>query len=151
MGDESTVIREESSVKKVRAAAVIAVVTTVVSQARDYARENPDQAAETVDQVERFLRGKLPPTYGAYVGKGGALLRQGLGLAPRAGCWRLGCCWADRPRPGHHRTACGARLPRPGGAQPVAGHERRPPAAPVGRRPGTADAGGATAPLRRPL
>ena len=44
--------------KKVRAAAVIAVVTTVVSQARDYAREHPDQAAQTVDQVERFLRGK---------------------------------------------------------------------------------------------
>ena len=44
--------------KKVRAAAVIAVVTTAVSQARDYAREHPDQAAQTLDQVEGFLRGK---------------------------------------------------------------------------------------------
>jgi hypothetical protein len=70
-------------VKKVRAAAVIAVVTTVVSQARDYARDNPDQAGEAIDQVERFLRGRLAPQHGAYVDKAGAGLRQGLGLPAR--------------------------------------------------------------------
>ena len=42
--------------KKVRAAAVIAVVTTAVSQARDYAREHPDEAGDAVDKVEQFLR-----------------------------------------------------------------------------------------------
>ena len=69
--------------KKVRAAALIAVVTTVVSSARDYARDNPDQAGETLDSVERFLRGKLAPQHGAYVDKVGAGLRQGLGLPTR--------------------------------------------------------------------
>jgi hypothetical protein len=127
MGDESIVIREESSVKKVRAAAVIAVVTTVVSQARDYARENPDQAAETVDQVERFLRGKLPPTYGAYVGKGGAVLRQGLGLAPRAPSQAAGAS-----------GAAGLTDPDPDTAEPPAAHGFRDPVAP-NPSPGTSD------------
>lgn len=68
---------------KVRAAALIAVVTTVVSQARDYARDNPDQARETLDQVEAFLRGRLAPRHGASVDKVGAGLRRGLGLPPR--------------------------------------------------------------------
>ena len=69
--------------KKIRAAAVIAVVTTAVSQARDYAREHPDEAGDAVDKVEQFLRGRLAPRHGAYLDKGGAALRQGLGLQAR--------------------------------------------------------------------
>ena len=114
--------------KKVRAAAVIAVVTTAVSQARDYARENPDQAGEAVDQVERFLRGRLAPQHGVYVDKGGAALRQGLGLPRRARALRRRAratpvTPADRPRPRDHRAACAARVPRPGGPEPLAGHQ----------------------------
>ena len=69
--------------KKVRAAAVIAVITTAVSQARDYAREHPDEAGDAVDKVEQFLRARLAPRHGAYLDKGGAALRQGLGLPAR--------------------------------------------------------------------
>ena len=69
--------------KKVRAAAIIAVVTTAVSQARDYAREHPDEAGDAVDKVEQFLRARLAPRHGAYLDKGGAALRQGLGLPAR--------------------------------------------------------------------
>ena len=69
---------------KVRAAAVIAVVTTAVSQARDYARENPDEAALTLDKVEEFVRGKAAPKHGAYIDKGSAALRRSLGLPPRS-------------------------------------------------------------------
>jgi len=69
--------------KKVRAAAVIAVVTTAVSQARDYAREHPDEAGVAVDKVDQFLRSRLAPRHGAYLDKGGAALRQGLGLQAR--------------------------------------------------------------------
>jgi hypothetical protein len=127
MGGESSVVREESSVKKVRAAAVIAVVTTVVSQARDYARDNPDQAAEAVDQVERFLKGRLPPAYGAYVGRGGSALRQGLGLVPRATGRAAGA-------PG------GTELtdPDPDTTEPPVAHGFRDPVAP-NPSPGTSD------------
>ena len=69
--------------KKVRAAAVIAVVTTAVSSARDYAREHPDDAGRAVDKVEDFLRGRLAARHGAYLDKGSAVLRQGLGLPGR--------------------------------------------------------------------
>jgi len=69
---------------KIRAAAVIAVVTTAVSQARDYARENPDEAALTLDKVEEFVRGKAAPKHGAYIDKGSAALRRSLGLPPRS-------------------------------------------------------------------
>ena len=70
--------------KKVRAAALIAVVTTAVSSARDYARANPDQAGQAVDKVEDYLRGRLAPRHGAYLDKGSAALRQGLGLPGRS-------------------------------------------------------------------
>ena len=69
--------------KKVRAAAVLAVVTTAVNQAREYARQHPDEAGVAVDKVEQFLRGRLAPRHGAYLDKGGAVLRQGLGLPAR--------------------------------------------------------------------
>ena len=69
--------------KKVRAAAVIAVVTTAVSQAREYAREHPDQAAQGLDKVEDFLRGRTAPKHAGFLDKGSAALRQGLGLPRR--------------------------------------------------------------------
>ena len=70
--------------KKVRAAAVIAVVTTAVSQAREYAREHPDEAAQGLDRVEDFLRGKTAAKHAAFLDKGSAALRQGLGLPRRS-------------------------------------------------------------------
>lgn len=70
--------------KKVRAAAVIAVVATAVSRARDYAREHPEEAGQTADRVEAFLQGRLSPSNAAWVAKGGAALRSGLGVPPRA-------------------------------------------------------------------
>ena len=69
--------------KKVRAAAVIAVVTTAVSQAREYAREHPDEAAQGLNRVEDFLRGKTAEKHAAFLDKGSAALRQGLGLPRR--------------------------------------------------------------------
>ncbi len=70
--------------KKIRAAAVIAIATTAVSQAKEYAREHPDQASETLDKVEGFIRGKAQPKHQPYIDKGSAALRQGLGLPKRA-------------------------------------------------------------------
>ncbi len=114
--------------KKVRAAALVAVVTTVVSQARDYARDNPDQAGAALDQVERFLRGRMAPKHGAYVDKVGAGLRQGLGLPTR-----------DATAPKAPRDA-GAPLtdPDPETAEPRAPHGFRDPVAP-NPSPGTSD------------
>ena len=113
--------------KKVRAAAVIAVVTTVVSQARDYAREHPDQAAQTVDQVERYLRGKVPSKHGAYVDKGVAALRQGLGLPPGSAGWAAGAS-----------GAAGLTDPDPDTTEPPVAHGFRDPVAP-NPSPGTSD------------
>ena len=70
--------------KKVRAAAVIAVVTTAVSQAREYAREHPDEAAAGLDRVEDFLRGRTAAKHASFLDKGSAALRQGLGLPRRS-------------------------------------------------------------------
>ena len=84
--------------KMVRAAAVIAVVTTAVSQARDYAREHPDEAAVTIDKVEEFVRRKAAP-------KHGAVHRQGE-LRPCAGA--SGC---PRRRAPQRATSATARTP----------------------------------------
>jgi hypothetical protein len=70
-------------VKKVRTAAVVAVMTTAVSKVRDYAREHPDQAGQAVDKVEDFVRGRTAPKHAAYIDKGSSALRQGLGLPAR--------------------------------------------------------------------
>ena len=69
--------------KKVRAAAVIAVVTTAVSQARDYAREHPDEAGGPSTRSSSSSAAGSRPEHGAYLDKGGAALRQGLGLPAR--------------------------------------------------------------------
>ena len=118
--------------KKVRAAAVIAVVTTAVSQAREYAREHPDQAAQGLDKVEEFLRGKTAPKHGAYIDKGGAALRQGLG------------CRAVPPRRSAAAAATapvddsGLTDPDPDTTEPPATYGFRDPVAP-NPSPGTSD------------
>ena len=117
--------------KKVRAAALIAVVTTVVSSARDYARDNPDQAGETLDQVERFVRGKLAPKHGAYLDKVSSGLRQGLGLPTRdAGVPRDTGTASD--------TVAPLTDPDPETVEPRAPHGFRDPVAP-NPSPGTSD------------
>ena len=124
--------------KKGRAAAVIAVVTTAVSKAREYARENPDQAAQTVDQVERFLRGKLAAQHGAYVDKGIRALRQGLGLPPRVASEGSGGPanqGAGGPATGGSATVTD---PDPDTAEPPVPHGVRDPVAP-NPSPGTSD------------
>ena len=133
--------------KKVRAAAVIAVVTTAVSQARDYAREHPDEAGHAVDKVEQFLRGRLAPRHGAYIDKGGAALRQGLGLPARDPSRASGPVGTDRaPTPDPDTTEPPQRREAddPVAPNPVARHQPTTPSpAGAGRRAGAADPGGA--------
>ena len=64
---------------------MIAVATTAVTKAKEYAREHPDQAGDTLDKVEGFIRGKAAPKHSAYIDKGSHGLRQALGLPARTG------------------------------------------------------------------
>ena len=119
------------TVKKVRAAAVIAVVTTAVSQAREYAREHPDEAAQGLDKVEDFLRGKTAAKHAAFLDKGSAALRQGLGLPRRSAATRRRCR-------GHPRRRSGLTDPDPDTTEPPATYGFRDPVAP-NPSPGTSD------------
>jgi hypothetical protein len=117
-----TTDRRRNAVKKVRAAAVIAVATTVVTQARDYAREHPDQAADTLDGVERFLRDRAAPRYSSYIEKGSTALRHGLGLRASTVTGRSGHSrdtWSD--------ATGGGEDPDPDTAEPWAPHEPSDP------------------------
>ena len=76
--------------KMIRMAAFIAAASAAVSKAREYARENPDKAAETIDKVEAFVAGKAGPKYADKVGKGGHALRSSLGLSAAAGAGAAG-------------------------------------------------------------
>ena len=71
--------------KMIRMAAFIAAVSAAVSKAREYARENPDKASQTIDSVEAFVAGKAGPKYADKVGKGSQALRSSLGLPAGAG------------------------------------------------------------------
>ena len=71
--------------KMIRMAAFIAAVSAAVSKAREYARENPDKASQTIDSVEAFVAGKAGPKYADKVGKGSQALRSSLGLPAAAG------------------------------------------------------------------
>jgi hypothetical protein len=75
---------ERDDVKKIRAAAVIAIATTAYTKAKDYAHTNPEQASATIDKVEDFVRGRTPAKHADKVGQGGAVVRRGLGLPGRA-------------------------------------------------------------------
>ncbi len=66
--------------KMIRMAVVVAAATVAANKAREFARDNPDQASRTLDQVESFVSGKAGPKYADKVGKGGAALRSSLGL-----------------------------------------------------------------------
>ena len=69
----------------IRMAAFIAAASAAVSKAKEYARENPEQASQTIDKVESFVAGKAGPKYADKVGKGSHALRSSLGLSPRTG------------------------------------------------------------------
>jgi hypothetical protein len=67
--------------KVIRTAALVAAATAAVSKAKEYARENPAKASETIDKAESFVRGKAGPKYADKVGKGSNALRKSLGLS----------------------------------------------------------------------
>lgn len=67
--------------KVIRTAALVAAATAAVSKAKEYARENPAKASETIDKAESFMRSKAGPKYADKVGKGSSALRKGLGLS----------------------------------------------------------------------
>ena len=66
--------------KMIRMAVVIAAATAAASKAKEYARENPDKASQTIDKAEAFVAGKAGPKYAGKVGKGSDALRNSLGL-----------------------------------------------------------------------
>jgi antitoxin protein of toxin-antitoxin system len=70
--------------KMIRMAVLVAAATVAAQKAKEFARDNPDQASRTLDQVESFVSAKAGPKYADKVGKGGAALRSSLGL-PTAG------------------------------------------------------------------
>ena len=67
--------------KMIRTAALVAAAGAAISRAKDYARENPEKASETIDKAESFVRGKAGPKYADKVGKGSSALRRSLGLS----------------------------------------------------------------------
>jgi MT0933-like antitoxin protein len=69
--------------KIIRTAALVAAATAAVSKAKEYARDNPAQASETIDKIEAFVRDKAGPKYAGKVGQGSDALRSSLGLTAR--------------------------------------------------------------------
>ena len=121
------------TVKKVRAAAVIAVVTTAVSQARDYAREQPRPGRPEPrqgrglparqDGAEARRRSSTRWSAGAAAGARAAAPVADTAAAAAAASHRRRQSGLTDPDPDTIRAARAARLPRPGGAEPVAGHQ----------------------------
>lgn len=64
----------------IRMAVVVAAASAAASKAKQYARENPEQASQAISRAESFLAAKAGPKYADKVGKGGVALRSGLGL-----------------------------------------------------------------------
>ena len=86
MGVPTTVFApEETEMKMIRMAALIAAAAAAASKAKEYARENPESASETLDKVEAFVAGRAGPKYADKVGKGSRALRSSLGLSAGAG------------------------------------------------------------------
>ena len=136
----------------IRAATMIAVATAAVGKAKDYAREHPDQASQTIDRVEGFVRNRAQPKHSPHIDKGSR--RTAPGARPPARPGAHGARYGSRPRgprPRHLRAVGSAPPLRPARAQPGAGDLRRPAAAAPRRRPGSDDAGGAAALLNRGL
>jgi hypothetical protein len=71
--------------KIMRMAAFIAAASAAASKAKQYARENPDKASQTIDSIESFVAAKAGPKYADKVGKGSHALRTSLGLSAVAG------------------------------------------------------------------
>ena len=71
--------------KMIRMAALIAAAAAAVSKAKDYARQNPEKASDTLEKVEAFVAAKAGPTYAGKVEKGSHALRAGLGLPSGTG------------------------------------------------------------------
>jgi hypothetical protein len=124
-------------VKKVRAAALIAVVTAAVSQAREYAREHPDEAAQGLDKVEDFLRGRTAAKHAAFLDKGSTALRQGLGL-PRRSAATAATAAAAAAAATTPVDESGLTDPDPDTSEPPATYGFRDPVAP-NPSPGTSD------------
>ncbi len=70
--------------KILRTAALVAAAAAAVSKAKEYARDNPAQASETIDKIESFVRDKAGPKYSDKVGAGSSALRSSLGLSARS-------------------------------------------------------------------
>ena len=74
--------------KIIRMAVLVAAASVAASKAKEYARENPDQASRTLDKAESFVAGKAGPEVRRHGGQGrrGAALEPGpvrRGLGPR--------------------------------------------------------------------
>ena len=69
---------------KIRSKALIAMAGAMAMRARDYARENPEKVAQTLDSVEAAVSHRTNGKYDSKVRKGSSALRKGLGL-PSAG------------------------------------------------------------------
>jgi hypothetical protein len=70
--------------KMIRMAVLVGAATAAASKAKQYARENPEQASQAISRAESFLATKAGPKYADKVGKGSAVLRSGLGLGAGA-------------------------------------------------------------------
>jgi hypothetical protein len=71
-----------------RGAIKLAALAGLAKQAREYARKNPESVSSTIRKVEMSVSRKVGPKYAAHVGKGGNVVRSGLGIP------------ADSARPG---------------------------------------------------
>ncbi|HET9021928.1 MAG TPA: antitoxin [Ornithinibacter sp.] len=69
---------------KIRSKALIAMAGAMAMRARDYARENPEKVAQTLDSVEAAVSHRTQGKYDSKVRKGSSALRKGLGLPSTA-------------------------------------------------------------------
>ena len=112
--------------KVIRTAALIAAATAAVSKAKEYARENPAKASETIDKAETFVRGKAGPKYSDKVGKGSSALRKSLGLS--AGGASAG---STATTTGVSTTTTGGTTATTSGASPTSAGDSTPSSAPA--------------------
>ena len=66
--------------KMIRMAVLVAAASAAASKAKEYARENPEKASQTIGKVEAFVSDKAGPQYADKVAKGSHALRASLGL-----------------------------------------------------------------------